>query len=86
MDAIITYTEGGNNGTVLSVAHLCSLLNLPNWIVDLRHDAAHEDLPGLPALRLASRAFLIWLEKEFWGLVVGERGKVRGCVGFFDGV
>jgi ribosomal biogenesis protein LAS1 len=49
-----------------SVASLCAELGLPGWLVDLRHDASHNDLPSLPTLRLAAQTFLSFLGERFW--------------------
>jgi len=50
-----------------SVANLCSMLSLPLWIVDIRHDASHsEDLPSLPILRMASIHLLSFLYRVYF--------------------
>lgn len=49
-----------------SVATLCAELGIPGWLVDLRHDASHNDLPSLPTLRLAAQTFLSFLGERFW--------------------
>ena len=36
------------------------------WIVELRHDATHNNLPPLSVLRSASRHMLTWLQKNYW--------------------
>lgn len=43
--------------------------NIPDWIIDLRHDFAHaHDLPPLPLLTLSLNFALNWLEKEYWSV------------------
>jgi ribosomal biogenesis protein LAS1 len=37
-----------------SVAGLAAQLALTDWLVDIRHEATHTQLPGLPVLRLAA--------------------------------
>lgn len=49
-----------------SVANLCAEWGLPSWLVDIRHDAAHNELPSLPTLRLAAQTFLSFLGQRFW--------------------
>lgn len=41
-------------------------LGLPAWLVDLRHDATHGALPGLPILRRACQTALQWLREVYW--------------------
>lgn len=38
-----------------SISSLAAQLGLPLWFVELRHQATHEDLPGLPVLREGAR-------------------------------
>jgi ribosomal biogenesis protein LAS1 len=37
------------------IASIAAQLGLPNWLVELRHAATHEDLPSLELLRQATR-------------------------------
>ena len=39
---------------------------LPRLLVDVRHEAAHNELPALPLLRLAARSALAWLAAGYW--------------------
>ena len=39
---------------------------LPRALVDLRHEATHNDLPSLPLLRVAAGAALEWLRATYW--------------------
>ncbi|XP_012276341.1 uncharacterized protein LOC105697547 [Orussus abietinus] len=42
-------------------------LKIPDWIVNLRHDAAHgHELPSIDALRIAANFLLRWLHDEYW--------------------
>ena len=38
-----------------SIASIAAQLNLPAWLVELRHAATHEDLPSIEVLREAAR-------------------------------
>jgi ribosomal biogenesis protein LAS1 len=60
-----------------SVAHLCSTIGIPLWVVDLRHDAAHNDLPSLVALRLAAKVLLRFLIDRYWIVLEEMRSKWR---------
>jgi ribosomal biogenesis protein LAS1 len=39
---------------------------LPQVLVDLRHEATHNELPSLPLLRLAACQALAWLHACYW--------------------
>ena len=39
---------------------------LPRVLVDVRHEASHNELPALPLLRLAARQALAWLRAAYW--------------------
>jgi len=60
----------------ISVAALCERLGIPGWIVDMRHDAAHNELPSLPSLRLAAKTLLAFLGDRYWA----EMSRLRGDV------
>ncbi|KAI0047678.1 Las1-domain-containing protein [Auriscalpium vulgare] len=44
-----------------SIASIAAQLNLPAWLVELRHAATHEDLPSLELLRAAAKESMNWL-------------------------
>ncbi|KAI2507948.1 hypothetical protein MHU86_6481 [Fragilaria crotonensis] len=48
------------------VSQLCSTLGLPGWIVDIRHEAAHNALPSLSQLRLAAHTVLGFFLEKYW--------------------
>ena len=52
-------------------------LEWPQFLVDLRHEASHQELPPLPLLRLAAKEALWLLRERFWQpqlLQIEERG------------
>ncbi|XP_046814658.1 uncharacterized protein LOC124422355 isoform X1 [Vespa crabro] len=50
-----------------SLFHIAKQLNIPEWIVNLRHDAAHgHELPSIDVLRIAVNLLLTWLHEEYW--------------------
>ena len=55
-----------NRATAGSVSQLCSQLGIPAWTVDVRHEAAHNALPSLAVLRLASNTLMEFLKNEYW--------------------
>lgn len=45
-----------------SLFQIAKQLNIPEWIVNLRHDAAHgHELPSIGVLRIAVNILLTWL-------------------------
>lgn len=56
-------------------------LGLPALFVDIRHEAAHGEMPNLINLRAAAERALRWLWDDYWvGLVEREVASVVGCV------
>ncbi|XP_059056103.1 uncharacterized protein LOC131849983 [Achroia grisella] len=50
-----------------SLYHAAKNLGVPDWIIDLRHDTAHNsNLPSLELLREASIIGLNWLQANYW--------------------
>ncbi|XP_011302966.1 uncharacterized protein [Fopius arisanus] len=50
-----------------SLFQIAKQLKIPEWIVNLRHDAAHgHDLSSITLLRMASNILLRWLHDEYW--------------------
>lgn len=49
-----------------SVAVLCSELGVPAWLVAIRHEATHNQLPPLPTLRMAANALLQYFSTVYW--------------------
>ncbi len=44
----------------------CNSPGIPRILVDVRHDASHNELPSLALLRLASTAAVSWLSSAYW--------------------
>mmetsp|Transcript_212 Transcript_212/g.361 ORF Transcript_212/g.361 Transcript_212/m.361 type:complete len:403 (-) Transcript_212:152-1360(-) len=66
--AIIRGVNGLTDGLqqrAQSVALSAEQIGLPLWLVDLRHDSAHNDLPSLPCLRVAASTLLNWLGDNY---------------------
>jgi hypothetical protein len=42
--------------------------NIPPWIVELRHDAAHSGVPSIYRLLDAARYCIQWLEEKYWSI------------------
>lgn len=41
-------------------------IGLPDWLVDVRHEATHSALPSLDVLRAACNVALAWLRTQYW--------------------
>lgn len=55
--------KAGPGRSMLDVA---KSINLPAKFVEMRHEAAHEDMPSLPRLAMLAQEALRWLEVNFW--------------------
>lgn len=72
-----------------SMKTLAERISLPYTLIDIRHEATHQQLPPLPALRQSAALMLHWLRHNYWEPLVNEthENTVRKCVqelqGFF---
>ena len=67
----------------LPVHLVAQYMGVPNWIVDLRHDATHAAFPSLGELRAASQWSLEWLKSEFWEVQSQDTTKasdIKSCL------
>lgn len=52
-----------------SLFQIAKQLKIPQWIVNIRHDAAHgHELPSISVLRIATNILLEWLHEEYWAV------------------
>ncbi|CAM9111034.1 unnamed protein product [Scytosiphon promiscuus] len=71
--AVVVRAVNGLTGHEQKTAHaapvssLAREIGLPSWIVDIRHEAAHKQLPGIVTLRLAADFLLDYLWRRYWG-------------------
>lgn len=49
-----------------SVQAIADEIGLPDWLVDLRHEATHANLPSKHTLRAGVQVALSWLREEYW--------------------
>ncbi|KAL6463112.1 hypothetical protein MHYP_G00275030 [Metynnis hypsauchen] len=49
-----------------SLRYLASKLNIPEWVVNLRHDMTHCNLPSLKWCRKGCEFILNWLRQQYW--------------------
>jgi Las1-like len=63
-----------------SVAALCGELGVPGWLVDLRHEATHNQLPPLSTLRMAASALLQYFAAVYWDPLAESRADAHDRV------
>ncbi|CAM9716790.1 unnamed protein product, partial [Chrysoparadoxa australica] len=59
---------GQKRSHATSVYALAEAMGLPSWLIDLRHNATHKDLPSLSLLRLAKDFLLGYLRERYWAI------------------
>lgn len=66
-------TERGQQYTYARPVHIVAAeFGVPEWIVELRHEATHGALPSLNALRAAAKWAIFWLKEQFWDHQVSD--------------
>ena len=70
--------------TLLSVSHCCALAGLPLWIVDIRHDASHNDLPSLGLCRIGAIESLRFWKTRYWDTLENKVWGKRSHIGTSD--
>lgn len=63
-----------------SVLTLAAKMGIPGWIVELRHDATHNELPSLSVLRRAGRCLLAWYERNYWQQQADYLNEINRCL------
>lgn len=56
-----------------AVSSLCAQLGIPVWLVDVRHEATHNQMPSLPVLRMAAVSLLQYFGTVYWDRIAEER-------------
>ena len=76
---------GQGGARAVSVAGLAARRGLPRLLVDLRHEAAHNELPSLAASRLGAATAVAWLVREYWdrqrAYLMDRHGRLAEAVG-----
>uniref|UniRef100_A0A8C5SBA5 LAS1 like ribosome biosis factor n=1 Tax=Laticauda laticaudata TaxID=8630 RepID=A0A8C5SBA5_LATLA len=65
-------TERKQKMITIPLRHLAKELNIPTWIVDLRHDLTHGTLPQLVTCRKGCDTVLDWLRHSYWSCQLGN--------------
>ncbi|KAG9329743.1 hypothetical protein JZ751_029866, partial [Albula glossodonta] len=66
-------TERKQRKVATPLRRLANKLNIPEWIVNLRHDITHRRLPTLKWCRKGCQFVLEWLQQEYWSRQLGSR-------------
>lgn len=64
-------TERQQGKVARPLRRLAGNLNIPEWVVDLRHDFTHRKLPTLKWCRKGCKVVLDWLQQEYWSRQLG---------------
>ncbi|XP_060231005.1 ribosomal biogenesis protein LAS1L-like [Meriones unguiculatus] len=60
----------------LPLKYLAQEMNIPDWIVELRHKLTHKKMPHINDCRKACHFVLDWLQKTYWSCQLEESLKV----------
>ena len=71
----VIYPPNNNNNNYnhnsQSISNLCSKIGLPSWVVDIRHNASHQELPSSIMLRLScSLTLLEFMIDKYWFVII----------------
>eukprot|EP00523_Entomoneis_sp_CCMP467_P001411 CAMPEP_0168763912 /NCGR_PEP_ID=MMETSP0724-20121128/24608_1 /TAXON_ID=265536 /ORGANISM="Amphiprora sp., Strain CCMP467" /LENGTH=579 /DNA_ID=CAMNT_0008813131 /DNA_START=74 /DNA_END=1811 /DNA_ORIENTATION=- len=55
-----------NRSFASSVADICSQIGVPLWLVEVRHEATHNQMPSLSTLRNSAITLLNYLNSVYW--------------------
>ncbi|XP_051981603.1 ribosomal biogenesis protein LAS1L [Xyrauchen texanus] len=64
-------TERQQKKVAKPLRHLARNLNIPEWVVNLRHDLTHRKLPTLKWCRKGCGFVLDWLQQVYWSRQLG---------------
>ncbi|TNN31631.1 Ribosomal biogenesis protein LAS1L [Liparis tanakae] len=64
-------TERQQGRTARPLRRLAGNLDIPEWVVNLRHDVTHRKLPTLTWCRKGCKVVLEWLQQKYWSRQLG---------------
>lgn len=64
-------TERQQGKVARPLRRLAGSMNIPEWVVNLRHDFTHRKLPTLKWCRKGCKVVLEWLQQEYWSRQLG---------------
>ncbi|XP_078067504.1 ribosomal biogenesis protein LAS1L [Mustelus asterias] len=65
-------TERKQKNIAVPLRRLANEMNIPEWIIKLRHDLTHRKLPTLSWCRKGCEFVLEWLRQQFWNRQLGN--------------
>ncbi|KAM4021263.1 ribosomal biogenesis protein LAS1L [Anomaloglossus baeobatrachus] len=65
-------TEPKQKSVAIPLRRLANELNIPEWVVNLRHSATHGKLPKLSLCRKGWDFVMDWLRREYWSRQLGK--------------
>lgn len=80
-DKLQSRAEGAYAKSVFSLA---VALDLPLMLVEIRHQASHNNLPRLGTLQSAAQEALVWIQKHYWEAQEQQIGKETDDDGMAD--
>ncbi|XP_048043154.1 ribosomal biogenesis protein LAS1L [Megalobrama amblycephala] len=66
-------TERQQRKVARPLRRLARNINIPEWVVNLRHDLTHRGLPSLKWCRKGCEFVLDWLHQEYWSRQMGSQ-------------
>ncbi|XP_029463419.1 ribosomal biogenesis protein LAS1L isoform X2 [Rhinatrema bivittatum] len=66
-------TERKQKTVAIPLRRLANEMNIPEWIVNLRHEVTHGKLPKLSWCRKGCEFVLEWLRREYWSRQLGNK-------------
>ena len=63
VNGLVDRSQKGYFATSISI--IAEGIGLSHWLVELRHDATHNQLPSLTVLRATANELLLWLEQNY---------------------
>lgn len=70
-------TERKQKLVLIPLRRLANDMNIPEWIVNLRHELTHGKLPSLIWCRKGCEFVLEWLRREFWSRQLGNNAMMH---------
>ncbi|KAM5146072.1 ribosomal biogenesis protein LAS1L isoform 2-T2 [Mantella aurantiaca] len=65
-------TERKQKTIAIPLRRLANELNIPEWVVNLRHSATHGKMPNLSTCRKGWDFVMEWLRREYWSRQLGN--------------
>ncbi|KPP73550.1 hypothetical protein Z043_107354 [Scleropages formosus] len=65
-------TERRQKRIAISLRRIADKMNIPEWIVNMRHEITHRNLPTLKWCRRGCKFVLEWLQQEYWSRQLGS--------------